>query len=190
MAEKGLPRVTAREVATRANLNAGLVRYYFGGKEGLLRAVIAQIMREGQERRDRWESAAGDPRERLRGLITSMIENFWADPYAPRLITEQVLFGDDDVVDAFVDDFGQSHVEALERILEDGRRSGVLREVDPELAIPAITGAAIFFFLASPVFQRVFDGAPLTSERVERFADTVATLVLDGIGRRGREVGA
>jgi len=163
-------------------VNPGLVRYYFGNKDGLLRAVVTAIAQEGHERTREWSSRAGDARERLRGLIASMIRSFAADPYAARLFTEQIVFADDAVVDDFVDEFGRSHIELLRDVLEDGAKSGEFRALDAELTIPAITGAAIFFFLASPVFLRVFERDGLSPELVESFADAAASLVLDGIG--------
>jgi TetR/AcrR family transcriptional regulator len=189
MTEKGLTRVTAREVADRADLNPGLVRYYFGSKNGLLRAVVSEIAREGQERTREWSDRAGDASERLRGLIASMIRSFAADPYAARLYTEQVFFADDAVVDHFVDEFGRAHIGLLREILDDGVASGDFRALDAALTIPAITGAVMFFFLASPVFRRVFEQDALAPELIERFAESTAALVLNGIGSRTGEHG-
>lgn len=180
---QGLPRVTAREVAERAGLNAGLVRYYFGSKDGLLRAVVHQIAGEASARWGDFGDTGGDPRGRLRGLIASMVENFQADPYAPRLITEQVLFADDEFAQQFADEFGRAHTEALAGILADGRRSGAFRDVPAEQAVPAIAGATILYFLASSLFGRVFGKDMLAAERVERFSAAVADLVLDGIAQ-------
>jgi len=185
MSEKGLPQVTAREVALRANLNPGLVQYYFGGKDGLLRAVVTEISEEGKNRALLRASSEGGASDRMRSLIASMIQGFFADPYSPRLLFEQVVFAGDDVVDRFVDEFASTHVEALRNVLEQGQRTGEFRDIEPELAIPAIVGSTIFYFLASPVFQRVFERGALTPEQVERFTGAVASLVMDGI--RGRE---
>jgi AcrR family transcriptional regulator len=183
MTEKGLTRVTAREVAERAGVNPGLVRYYFGNKDGLLRAVVAEIAEEGQARTLDWASREGDGRERLRGLMTSMIHSFAADPYAARLCTEQIFFAEDEVIDHFVEEFGRSHIELLHRVLADGVASGDFRDIDPELVIPAITGSVMFFFLASPVFLRVFGRDALAPEQVERFAEAAASIVLNGISK-------
>ena len=43
LAERGMPRVTLREVAERAGVQPALVNYYFGGKAGLLRAVVDEV---------------------------------------------------------------------------------------------------------------------------------------------------
>lgn len=184
MTEKGLTRVTARQVAARAGVNPGLVGYYFGNKDGLLRAVVAEIALEGRERASSWSSHPGDARERLRGLIASMVHSFADDPYAARLFTEQIFFAEDSVVDDFVDEIGRSHIAVLQGVIEDGVASGEFRPNDAELLIPAISGAVAFFFLASPVFLRVFEHDELSPELVERFTDAAASLVLNGITRR------
>ena len=39
-AQKGLDGVSTRDLAREAGLNISLISYYFGGKEGLYRAVL------------------------------------------------------------------------------------------------------------------------------------------------------
>ncbi|CAN5632250.1 TetR/AcrR family transcriptional regulator [soil metagenome] len=43
--ETGSPNITVREVASRAGINHGLVHRYFGTKDALISAVIAEISR-------------------------------------------------------------------------------------------------------------------------------------------------
>lgn len=42
-AEKGLDGTTTREIASASGLNLSLISYYFGGKEGLYKAVISNF---------------------------------------------------------------------------------------------------------------------------------------------------
>jgi hypothetical protein len=51
--------------------------------------------------------------------------------------------------------------------------------------IPSMLGACFFYFLGAPIERRVFGVDPLDPERVERFGDSVADLILRGISRRG-----
>ena len=94
MTEKGLPAVTVREIAERAGVQAALVNYHFGGKEGLLRSVVDSVMTEMAQRIQQVTTGLGSIDERLRELIEGVIEALSANPYAPRLMVEQVLFGD------------------------------------------------------------------------------------------------
>jgi len=185
MAEKGLPSVTAREVAERAGVNAALVRYYFGGKAGLLRAVVEQKSHETAAQFQRHASIEGTARERLAALVGGIIRDFADDPYSARLIFEQVVFAEKDVVDRFVDEFGRSQIATLRGVLEEGEASGEFRDLDIESSIAVISGACFFFFLGSPIFSRVFEHGPLTPESIERFSVSATALVLDGIAMPG-----
>lgn len=181
MTEKGLPRVTAREVAERAGVRPALVNYYFGGKQGLLQAVTAQVAGEMVERIRRTVEEEGSVQERLRSLIHGWVGAIANDPYAPRLIVEQVLLGDPETIDVFVERFGRANVANLTALFEEGRSRGETREVEPMFLIPALLGMCVFFFLAAPVHQRMFPTGPITPELARRFADHTADLVLHGV---------
>jgi TetR/AcrR family transcriptional regulator len=43
-AEKGFPAVSVREIAKKSGHNISMISYYFGGKEGLYKAIIADHM--------------------------------------------------------------------------------------------------------------------------------------------------
>ncbi len=183
MSEKGLPRVTAREVAERAGVRPALVNYYFGGKQGLLEAVTAEVASEMVEHIRRTVAEEGSVEERLRSLVHGWVAAIANDPYAPRLIVEQVLLGDPEAIEVFVERFGRANVEALTALFEEGRRRGETRRVEPMFLIPSLIGSCVFFFLAAPVHQRLFRTGPITSELARRFADHTADLVLRGVAR-------
>jgi len=184
MAEKGLPGVTLREVAQRAGVQPALVSYYFGGKQGLLRAVVEHVSSRTLERIAAALAREGDAQERLRGLLRSLLVGLTEDPYGPRLIMEQVLFGDEQVLDEFVASFARPNLELLRGLLESGEKEGTLREVDPMFLIPQALGGCIFFFLAEPVLRRLFGIVKITPELAERFADHAVEVLLRGISTR------
>jgi TetR/AcrR family transcriptional regulator len=181
MAEKGLPRVTAREVAERAGLQPALVNYYFGGKEGLLSAVVSEVAAEMLERVRAAVTTEGSVEERIRGLVEGIISAIAEDPYQPRLIIEQVLFAEDDVVDAFVESYGRPNLALMGALLAEGREAGAIRDLDPKFLMPSLMGISIFFFLAAPILQRVFGIKEITQELAHSYAEHASTLILHGI---------
>jgi AcrR family transcriptional regulator len=185
LAERGMPRVTVREVAERAGVQPALVNYYFGGKAGLLRAVVDQVTSGVRARVRDAAAREGSAQDRLRALITAVVEALAADPYAPRLLVEQVLFADDEVIDEFVDVFARANLAAVRSVLEAGRASGTLRPVDPLFFMPSAVGAAVFFFLAEPVVRRLFGVEEITPELARRFAQSTADLLLHGVATKG-----
>jgi AcrR family transcriptional regulator len=184
MAEKGYPRVTVREVAERAGVQPGLVNYHFGGKTGLLRSVVGSVSEEMLGRVQRAVDAAGSTEERTRALVHGIVEAITAAPYAPRLIVEQILFADADVVEEFVERFARPNLTAILALLDDGRRDGSLRKVDPRFMVPSMIGSCLFFFLSSPIVHRLYDMDEISPEIAQEFAEHTATLILHGIATR------
>jgi AcrR family transcriptional regulator len=181
MAEKGLPGVTLREVAERAGVQAALVSYYFGGKDGLLQAVIDLVAGETQELITQAALRQGNVEERLRALIEAWVIAMASDPYAPRLMTERVLFAESALIDEFVAKFAKPSLAAIRSLLDEGRERGELRDMDPMYVIPAMVGMCVHFFLGAPMFQRLFDLDEITPEHVRRFALCVGDLMTRGI---------
>lgn len=49
LAREGIADTTTRKIATEANVNQAMISYYFGGKDGLLYAVLQEMMRRTEE---------------------------------------------------------------------------------------------------------------------------------------------
>ena len=128
MVERGFPRVTVREVAKRAGVGPALVNYYFGGKSDLFAAIIEQVAVETHERLERVKQQSGPITERIRGFVREFVDAMSADPYLPRLLAEQVLFADDEVIDRFARDLAAPNLAAIRNLLTEGIASGELRE--------------------------------------------------------------
>jgi AcrR family transcriptional regulator len=140
--------------------------------------------------RERIQAAAaidGSVEERLSAFVSAVVSALAADPYAPRLIVEQVLFAPDAVVDRFADQFARPNLAAIAAILQEGRETGALRAVDPRFFVPSAIGATIFFFLGTPIIRRMFGIEHVDPELAEQFARSVAELLLHGISAAAPE---
>jgi AcrR family transcriptional regulator len=181
MTEKGLPRVTVREVAKRAGVGAALVNYYFGSKSGLFRAIIEQVILESRGRLKSAATGAGSIAERIRRFIHEFVSAERDNPYLPRLMMEQVLFADEESIDHFAREFAAPNLALLQDLLSEGSASGELRDVDPSLIVPSMLGSCIYFFLAAPLVQRLYYQDGITRELYQAFAETTADLMLRGL---------
>ena len=187
LAEKGLPGVTMREVADRAGGQPALVNYYFGGKQGLLRAVVAGLASQILERVAEGAASGGSVEERFRAVLRSLVAFWVEEPYAPRLVMEQVLFGEEETIDEFVDGYARKNLEMIRGLLEAGEASGEIRHVEPLYAIPSTLGGCIFFFLSAPVILRLFQLDRITPELAQELADHTVRTLFHGISARPGE---
>jgi AcrR family transcriptional regulator len=74
LAREGLAEASTRKIATEAGINQATLLYYFGSKDGLLLAVLQEMMRTTQEIALQAMPAATDLREAVAGAIRA----FWA----------------------------------------------------------------------------------------------------------------
>lgn len=181
LAERGLPRVTLRQVAERADVQPALVNYYFGSKRGLLREVVRGVATRVREHIASEGLRPGDPATRLRRLLRVLVGALAEQPYAPRLLFEQVLFADDESLDEFAEAYAGPNLAVVRQLLDEGRRTGALREADISFLAPQVLGMLFFFFLSAPLLSRLFEDADVGPERALRYAESAADLVLYGL---------
>ncbi len=125
--------------------------------------------------------------ERLRAVFQNVVSLLGRDPYGPRLVVEQVLFGEEEVIEAFVDRFARRNFELMQRLLDEGQRDGAIRDVEQMFMVPMLFGSSLFFFLAAPGIRRLYDIDEITPELARRFADHTVDVVLRGILKRPEE---
>ncbi|SDP62121.1 transcriptional regulator, TetR family [Phyllobacterium sp. YR620] len=82
VAERGLAGATVREIAQRAGVTAGLIRYYFPTKDELIGAAYRAVMqRMTVQASDALRSANDDPRARLYAFVTANLGQPIMDPH-------------------------------------------------------------------------------------------------------------
>jgi len=187
MAERGLPRLTVREVAKRAGVQPALVNYYFGGKQGMLQELTGEVAASMVESLEQGVAVGDGVEERLREVLRSSVDLLGKDPYGPRLVVEQVFFGDESAIDASVEQSPRRNLETMNRLLEEGREAGEIRDVESMFMVPMLFGSSLFFFLAAPIIRRLYGIDEITPEIARRFADHTVDVVMRGILTRPEE---
>ena len=182
MREGDVVDISLSELSLRSGLNSALVKYYFGNKAGLLKALLD---------RD-WDAIVtsvdalvhkGDwgPEAKLRRHISKVVDTFYVVPYLNRLTMRLVRESDDAEARRIADCYLSPMYRAYEALIDEGVKAGVFRPIDPQLFYFTVTGAVDRFFSARLVLKHCFDQETLTEELRDRYREHTIDIIMAGI---------
>lgn len=174
--ELGYDGATGALIAADVGVSEPTITHHFGSKAGLLAAVITAYYDELMEAMDAVLDRDADALERLRDFAV------WWLVHNAENIDLLAVFGrhargaDDDLVATTFRDANRRVTRAFERLLEDGRRQGVLRsDLEPRLVRDLWFGGAEHLMLSRSVTGRPVDLASSGRALVEVLLRGVAT---------------
>ena len=183
-AERGFRGTGVREICARAGANVAAVKYHFGSKEGLYRAVLVgsnQRLRDA-EPLPRIEDAS-DPEAALRAwlgyVLRFLLLRRRAHSYAGQLVTRELQEPTEALGELLKLVMAPVRAE-LERIVaallgqaDEPRRRGELANF--------VLGLCVFHEFGRPVLERFGHPPPRDEAGVAALADTLARFVLGGL---------
>ena len=181
MREGDIVDISLSELSLRSGLNSALVKYYFGNKAGLMKALLDRDMAAITHTVDALVRKDMDPAAKLRLHLGKMVDTYYATPYLNRLLMRLVRDSDPDEAKRIAETYLTPLHKAYERLIRDGVKAGVFRPVDPQLFYFSATGAADRFFSARLVLRHCFDQDTLTDELRDRYKAHIIDLIMAGI---------
>lgn len=181
MREGDIVDISLSELSLRSGLNSALVKYYFGNKAGLLRALLDRDMAEIVQSVDALMAKDMNPEARLRRHIGAMVDTYFNTPYLNRLLMRLVRESDPDEAHRIADSYLSPLSRAYDRLIADGVREGVFRPVDPQLFYFTATGAADRFFSSRLVLRHCYDTDTLTEELRDRYREHCIAFIMAGV---------
>ena len=133
MREGDIVDISLSELSLRSGLNSALVKYYFGNKAGLMKALLDRDMKDIVHSVDALMAKDMDPETRLRRHIPAVVDTYYKTPYLNRLLMRLVRESDDAEAQRIADSYLAPLHRAYDRLIRDGVKQGVFRDVDPQL---------------------------------------------------------
>jgi len=181
MREGDIVDISLSELSLRSGLNSALVKYYFGNKAGLMKALLDRDMQDIVHAVDALMSKDMSPEDRLRRHIGAVVDTYFKTPYLNRLLMRLVRESDPDEAHRIADSYLTPLSRAYDRLIKDGVEQGVFRKVDPQLFYFTTTGACDRFFSSRLVLKHCYDTEALTEELRDRYCEHCIDFIMAGI---------
>ncbi len=182
MREGDVVDISLSELSLRSGLNSALVKYYFGNKAGLLKALLDRDWQAIVNSVDALVAKDGwDPESKLRRHISKVVDTFYEVPYLNRLTMRLVRESDEAEARRIADLYLAPIYRAYEELIGDGVRAGVFRPIDPQLFYFTLTGSVDQFFSRRLVMKYCFGTDTLTEELRDRYREHTVDIIMAGI---------
>jgi AcrR family transcriptional regulator len=181
----GYREVSARQVADAAGVNPAMVQYYFGSKQGLYAAMLAEAVAPLASRIESMVAGPSGDELDLGGLLEAYMRTVAAHPWVPGLLMREVLAPDGAFRERFIADFAGRFAPKVAQLIGRAVDSGQARaDLDPRLTLVSFLSLGLWPFLAMPVVSRVL-GLEKSTAAVDRLIEHSVRLFEAGTAPEG-----
>lgn len=184
MIERGTIEISLSEIARYSGLNSALVKYYFGTKQGMMLALVEDVLGRGLEQLEGLLTMPLDPIEKLKLHVKGIITVYFRYPYINRLI--HYLFEDPAAGLEVATTISKPLAETQRKLLEEGIEAGLFKPIDPMLFYFIILGACDHLFYAQHMLRVAFGVEQIDDDLRRRYSDTLLDMILNGLLQEGR----
>ena len=157
-AADGVAATSLRSIALKAGVTPALVNYYFGSKQQLVDAFVAErVTNVVQILRENLLAAGEDPRALIAAFVHGIHDAVARFPWLPSLWVREVLNEKGVLRDVLPKVIAPQVTHLLARMLVDAQKRGAIGpDLDPRLLIVSLVGLTMFPLAAEHLWRRIF----------------------------------
>lgn len=169
------------DIANRAELNSGLIGYYFGSKDGMFEALLDRDLGSGMRDLQMLIDSPMPFVDKIKANITGLINLHFRYPYVNPLLLAIVERSEPERAKQLSERWVKPLCDALHRLLEQGRQARLIRPVDSMLYYFTVQGACDRMFTARYTLREVYGIDQIDRDLKQRMISHTVDVLLPGI---------
>jgi AcrR family transcriptional regulator len=181
MIERNSTEVSLSDLAQKSGVNAALVKYHFGNKEGLLLALLARDAEVQIAHLEYLFKQPIAPTEKLKLHIAGIINAYYRFPYINRLLHLLLHESSEEAAASVSQFFVKPLLDFQRRLLDEGVAAGEFKAVDSVFFYTHLIGACDHLFYARHTVSRAIGVGGVTDEVRRQYIDHMTETLLGGL---------
>src|SRR5438552_11523784 len=184
MIERSTNEVSLSDIELKSGVNAALVKYHFGNKDGLLLALLARDAATEVSNLEYLLAQPITPTAKLKLHVAGIIRAYHRFPYMNRLIHYLLHESSAEAADEVSKFFVAPLLDFHRRLLAQGIKAGEFRKIDPVLFYTSLIGACDHLFFGRHAMSRATGVGPVTEEVCRDYIKHMEAMVCNGMLKR------
>src|ERR1700709_1402960 len=181
MIERNSIDVSLSDIAQKSGINAALVKYHFGNKDGLLLALLARDAATEVTNLEYLLAQPITPTAKLKLHIAGIIKAYYQFPYMNRLIHYLLHESSTEAANEVSKFFVGPLLDFQRRLLAEGVKAGEFRKVDPVLFYTSLIGACDHLFFGRHAMSRAAGVGPVPDKVCRDYIAHMEALLFVGM---------
>ncbi len=169
---QGIQATSLRDIARHAGVTPALVHYYFGDRQQLQQAVVAERLGPVMAGVHAAMADAGDDlTAQVGAFVRGITGAVAAHPWLPALWVREILCEGGALRAAMIERIGPVLPQALAARFAAAQQAGQLNpQLDPRLLVASLVGLTMFPLASAPIWQQLFGMDELGADEVQHHA--------------------